>query len=184
MQLDEKVEELVNEKMDSTVPNEVQNILASSIKTDSFKSRRFPDKYSKKVNNNETQHGGGFGKRGRIGKSKNKIKTAKMLLLWLPLHRGLLAVLTTLLKKRAKIMRLSQSTIPVTQQLATPASTPQNARIPFRSGNRGSGRGRYFGKGGRSGNNTGSGFGWSFTKHSSEFDAYCMDVAPLNNFEN
>jgi len=65
VQLNEKVEELVNEKMDSTVPNEVRNILASSIKSDAFKSSVFPKKYSKKTYNNETQHGGGYGKRGR-----------------------------------------------------------------------------------------------------------------------
>ena len=65
VQLDEKVEELVTEKMDSTVPKEVRNILAGSIKSDAFKSSKFPKKYSEKAYNNETQHGGGYGKRGR-----------------------------------------------------------------------------------------------------------------------
>ena len=32
VQLDEKVEELMNKKMDSTIPNEVRNILAGHIK--------------------------------------------------------------------------------------------------------------------------------------------------------
>ena len=63
-------------------------------------------------------------------------------------------------------------------------STPQNAPPPFRSGFRVSGRGHFFGKGGKRGNNTGSGSGRSYTKHSGEFDAYCMDVAPLNIFKN
>ena len=47
-------------------------------------------------------------------------------------------------------------TIPVSQQLANTASTPQSAPAPFRSGNRGRGRGRFFGKGGKQ-DNTGSG---------------------------
>ena len=40
-------------------------------------------------------------------------------------------------------------TVPVPQQSATNASLPQNAPIPFCSGNHGRGRGRYFGNGGR-----------------------------------
>ena len=35
-------------------------------------------------------------------------------------------------------------TIPVSQQVANTASTPQNAPPPFRSGNRGRGRGSFF----------------------------------------
>jgi hypothetical protein len=36
VQLDEKVEQLMNKKMDSTIPNEVRNILAGHIKTSSL----------------------------------------------------------------------------------------------------------------------------------------------------
>ena len=81
---------------------------------------------------------------------------------------------TSLLNKKASLLSRHQST-------AT-AKLPQNAPIPFRRGNRGRGRGCYFGKGGRRKYN--SGFGRSHTKHSCEFDAYCMDVAQLNIFEN
>jgi hypothetical protein len=59
VQLDEKVDELVTEKMDSTIPKEVRNILVGSIKSDAFKSSRIPKKCSKKQYNKETQHGGG-----------------------------------------------------------------------------------------------------------------------------
>ena len=62
VQLDEKVEELVTEKMDSTVPKEVRNILVGSIRSDAFKSSKFPKRYSKKAINKETQHGGEYGK--------------------------------------------------------------------------------------------------------------------------
>ena len=48
VQLDEKVEDVVNDKMDSTVPNEVRTISASTIKPSAFKSSRFLDKYAKK----------------------------------------------------------------------------------------------------------------------------------------
>ena len=44
--------------------------------------------------------------------------------------------------------------------------------------------GRYFDRGGKRGNNKGSGSGRSYTKYSGESDAYCMDVAPLHIFEN
>ena len=63
-------------------------------------------------------------------------------------------------------------------------STPQNAPPPFRSGSRGRGRGRYFDKGGKHGYKAGRGSGRSYTKYSGESDAYCMDIAPLNIFEN
>ena len=71
VQLDEKVDELVTEKMDSTVPKEVRNILAGSIKHNAFKASRFPKKYSKKAHNNETQHGGEHGFKGKRRKNKN-----------------------------------------------------------------------------------------------------------------
>ena len=45
VQLDEKVDELVTEKMDSTIPKEGRNILVGSIKHDAFKS--IPKKYPK-----------------------------------------------------------------------------------------------------------------------------------------
>ena len=48
--------------------------------------------------------------------------------------------------------------------------------------NRGRGRGRNFGKGEQKGNNGAS--GRSNFKHPGEFDAYCMNVAPLNIFKN
>ena len=61
VQLDEKVEELMNEKMDSTIPNEVRNILAGHIKPSSFKSRKSYEKYSRKaVDKTDTGHPGGF----------------------------------------------------------------------------------------------------------------------------
>ena len=69
----------------------------------------------------------------------------------------------------------------MTQQATANINPPQNAPPPFRSRNRGR-VGRFFGKGGRCDFDTGA--GRSHTKHSGEFDAYCMDVAPLNIFEN
>ena len=73
-------------------------------------------------------------------------------------------------------------TIPVTQQSTANVNPPQNAPPPFRSGNRGRGRGRFFGKGGR--RDYESGAGRSHTKVYGESYAYCMDVASLNIFEN
>ena len=72
VQLDEKVDELVTKKMDSTIPKEVRNILVGSIRSDAFKSSKIPKKYPKKQYNNETQHGGD--KQGHKGRrwSKNK----------------------------------------------------------------------------------------------------------------
>ena len=73
VQLDEKVEELMNEKMDSTIPNEVRNILAGHIKPSSFKSRKSYEKYSKNVDENtETGHAGGSNYHSRRWKNKNK----------------------------------------------------------------------------------------------------------------
>ena len=138
VQLDETVEELVNEKMESTVPKEVRNILAGSIKTDAFKSRKFPEKYFKKAKNNETQHGGGFGKQGRRWKLKKNSENASAV-------NNTSSVIAsgaenTAEEKNAEIAPIT-ITILVSQQIANPASTPQNAPPPFRSGNRGRGRG-------------------------------------------
>ena len=72
-------------------------------------------------------------------------------------------------------------TIPVTQQATANANPPQNAPPPFRSGNRRRGRGCFFSKGGRRDFDTGA--GRSHTKQSGEFDAYCMDVAPIEYFQ-
>ena len=175
VQLDEKVEELVTERMDSTVPKEVRNILVGSIKSDAFKSSKFPKKYSKKANNKETQRGGEYGKRGRRWKSKNKDNATSA-----TTPSSTVIADNTAEEKSAEMAPIT-ITIPVSQQLANTAGTPQMVPPPFGSGNRGRGRGRFFGKGGKR-DNTGS--GRSFTKHSGEFDAYCMDVAPLNIFEN
>ena len=77
VQLDEKVDELVTEKMDSTIPKEVRNILVGSIKSDAFKSSKIPKKYSNKQYNNETKHGGDKqGYRGRRW-SKNQKASAR-----------------------------------------------------------------------------------------------------------
>jgi hypothetical protein len=183
VQLDEKVEDVVNDKMDSIVPNEVRTILASSIKPSAFKSSRFSDKYAKKANNNETQHGGIYGKRGRRWKNRNKNKKSEIVFAENNTSTGNNSADNAAEEKCMENAPIT-ITIPVTQQVANPASTPQNAPISFRSRNRGRGRGCYFGNGGRGGNRSGYGSGWSYTKHSGEFDTYCMDIAPLNVFEN
>ena len=78
VQLDEKVEELVTENMDSTVPKEVRNILVGSIKSDAFKSSKIPKKYAKKQYNNETQRGDGEkGYRGRRWTKNQKRASAQ-----------------------------------------------------------------------------------------------------------
>ena len=136
VQLDEKVEDVVNDKMDSTVPNEVRTILASSIKPSAFKSSRFLDKYAKKANNNETQHGGIYGKRGRRWKNRNKNKKSEIVSAENNTSTGNNSADNAAEEKSTENAPIT-ITIPVTQQAATPASTPQNAPIPFRSGNRG-----------------------------------------------
>ena len=167
----------MNDKMDSTVPNEVRTILASSIKPSAFKSSRFSDKYAKKANNNKTQDGGIYGKRGRKWKNRNKHKKSEIISAENNTSTGNNSADNAAEEKSTENAPIT-ITIPVTQQVATPVNTPQNAPIPFRSGNRGRGRGRYFGNGGRHGNRSGYGSGRSYFKYSGKFDAYCMDIAP------
>ena len=181
VQLDEKVEELVTEKMDSTVPKEVRNILVGSIRSDAYKSSKFPKRYSKQTINKETQHGGEYGKRGRRWKSRNKDNTATATI---PSSTVIASGTENTAEEKSAELAPITITIPVSQQLANTASTPQNAPPPFHSGFHGKGRRRFSGKGGKRGNNTGSGSGRSYTKYSGESDAYCMDIAPLNIFEN
>ena len=71
---------------------------------------------------------------------------------------------------------------PVTQQPTATNNLPQNTPIPLSSGYCGRGRRCYFGKGGRQEYNSRS--GQSHTEHFGEFDAYCMDVAPVNISKN
>ena len=75
--------------------------------------------------------------------------------------------------------------VAVTQPLQeSPISVtiPQNPTKPFRNVNRGRGRGRNFGKG--IGRRDGRGFRRDNADNTGENDAYCMEVAPLNIFEN
>ena len=75
--------------------------------------------------------------------------------------------------------------ISVTQPIQEPSvsvTVPQNPPQPFRNVNRGRGRGRNFTRG--FGRRDGRGFRRDNAKNAGENDAYCMDVAPLNIFEN
>ena len=78
VQLDEKVEELLNKKMDSTLPNEVRSILTGSIKASSFKSRKSYARYSKKkVHKSEIGNVRGFFPHNKV----KKIKTRRAVIL-------------------------------------------------------------------------------------------------------
>ena len=142
VQLDEKVEELMNEKMDSTIPNEVRNILVGHIKPSSFKSRKSYEKYSRKANDNtDTEHAGGFSFHNRRWKNKNKNGS----------HTPGVANISSGITAGAEISEKKNSehaqitiTILMTQQATANANPPQNAPPPFRSGNQGRCRGRFF----------------------------------------
>ena len=59
--------------MDSTIPNDVKNILAGHIKPSSFQSRKSYKKYSRKaVDNSDTGHAGCFSSHNKRWKNKNK----------------------------------------------------------------------------------------------------------------
>ena len=77
VQLDEAITDKVNAKIDSTVPNEVQTILAKTLTRKLFVSSKVQKQYSEAkydVNSNETQ---GFGRVDQSGKKRKKRKNKK-----------------------------------------------------------------------------------------------------------
>ena len=91
---------------------------------------------------------------------------------------------STSLDNTPRIQQKAQA-ITVTQPIQEPpisVTVPQNPPQPFRNVNRGRGRGRNFTRG--FGRRDGRSFGRNNAKNTGENDAYCMDVAPLNIFEN
>ena len=139
--------------MDSTLPNEVRSILTGSIKASSFKSRKSYERYSKKnVDNRELGHASGFFPHNKRWKNKNK-KSSNIQGVTNTATGAIVGVDTS--EEKNSEQAPITITIPVTQQSTANANPPQNAPPPFHSGNRGRGRGRFFGKSGRRDYDTG-----------------------------
>ena len=184
VQLDEKIEDKVNAKIDSTVPHEVHSILARALKPQSFIQHDASKKPSaSRTNSNETQKSGMVGDKSKKWK-KRRHKKSK---LHEPAAINTPTIAITGSNSLDNTPRAQQTmqAISVTQPIQdTPVSVtvPQNPPQPFRNVNRGRGRGRNFTRG--FGRRDGRSFGRNNAKNTGENDAYCMDVAPLNIFEN
>ena len=171
----------MNSKIESTLPKEVRTILDRSFKSQSFVPHNYQrNSSSTNANSNETRQSGmvsGEGKKRRKRKPKKSGSPATPVIMI-----SSTANIATEPLENAEI-RQNTAAVPITQQDPT-VSTPslQIPPQPFRSDNRGRGRGRFFGNRGGRGRRGGS--KPNNLKVSGENDAYCMEVAPLNIFEN
>ena len=179
-QVDERVDARVTQKMTSAVPETVQSILNETLNPNAFKNKG--SKHKKK-------HGSRSGNKKHKPGLKQNVDVQPVPI---PLAIANQSMAPQQIAMNTSAMMPTQQMVSVPSSYATQGQNIQFVAIPanqlppftfsdFRGGGsfqRGFNRGSMRGRTGRYGS------GRSFNKPQGETDAYCMDVAPFNIFEN
>jgi len=179
-QVDERVDERVTQKMTSAVPETVQSILKETLNPEAFKNTGSKHKKKHGSRNGNKKHKLGSKQESVQQPTPNAVSISSQNMAAQPLAMNTNTIMAP------------QPMLSVPSGFGTPGQNIQFVAIPanqlpqftfseFRGGgnfHRGFAGGSFRGRRGRFGS------GRNFTKTQGEMDAYCMDVAPFNIFEN